>query len=150
MLSQASERKRTKDSSFACRFTVTQLRAKPRVYPQTRRQCEALAGRLNRRPSLRDWAFLHRDPGTPCLATISLSLRDKSHSPIEAPHDYLSAYRLTPGENSGPSLWGARGTSRCRENKAPEGLPANLRTSPKDVANQGKPEASVVTFITYR
>jgi hypothetical protein len=31
-------------------------------------------------------------PGTSCLATISLSLRDKSHSPIEAPHNYLSAY----------------------------------------------------------
>src|SRR5271165_950957 len=28
--------------------------------------------------------------GTSCLATISLSLRDKSHSPIEAPH--RSAY----------------------------------------------------------
>jgi hypothetical protein len=28
----------------------------------------------------------HRVPGTSCLATISLSLRDKSHSPIEAPH----------------------------------------------------------------
>src|SRR5271166_1535835 len=26
---------------------------------------------------------LHRYPGTSCLATISLSLRDKSHSPIE-------------------------------------------------------------------
>jgi hypothetical protein len=25
------------------------------------------------------------------LATISLSLRDKSHTPIEAPQDYLSA-----------------------------------------------------------
>jgi hypothetical protein len=30
-------------------------------------------------------ASLHRYPGTSCLATISLSLRDKSHSPIEAP-----------------------------------------------------------------
>jgi hypothetical protein len=28
-------------------------------------------------------ASLHRYPGTSCLATISLSLRDKSHSPIE-------------------------------------------------------------------
>src|SRR5580698_2317492 len=27
-------------------------------------------------------------PGTSCLATIVLSLRDKSHSPIEAPHNY--------------------------------------------------------------
>ena len=39
---------------------------------------------------------LHRYPGTSCLATISLSLRDKSHSPIEAPHNYLSAYALGP------------------------------------------------------
>ena len=39
-------------------------------------------------------ASLHRYPGTSCLATISLSLRDKSHSPIEAPHNYLSAYEL--------------------------------------------------------
>ena len=31
-------------------------------------------------------------PGTSCLATISLSLRDKSHSSIEAPYKYLSAY----------------------------------------------------------
>src|SRR5277367_5920070 len=29
-----------------------------------------------------DGASLHRYPGTSCLATISLSLRDKSHSPI--------------------------------------------------------------------
>ena len=27
-----------------------------------------------------------------CLATINLSLRDKSHSPIKAPDNYLSAY----------------------------------------------------------
>ena len=32
----------------------------------------------------------HFVPG--CLATINLSLRDKSHSPIEAPHNDLSAY----------------------------------------------------------
>ena len=38
-------------------------------------------------------------PGTSCLATISLSLRDKSHSPIEVPHNYLSAYRVNPGLN---------------------------------------------------
>ena len=31
-------------------------------------------------------------PGTSGLATIVLSLREKSHSPIAAPHDYLSAY----------------------------------------------------------
>jgi hypothetical protein len=30
--------------------------------------------------------------GTSCLATIVPSLQDKSHSPIEAPHNYLSAY----------------------------------------------------------
>jgi hypothetical protein len=54
------------------------------------------------RPSLRDWAFLHRDPGTPCLATISLSLRDKS---IEAPHNYLSAYGVTPGLSPRFRLW---------------------------------------------
>jgi hypothetical protein len=36
--------------------------------------------------------FLHRNPGTSCLATIRPSLRDKSRSPIEAPHNYLSAY----------------------------------------------------------
>jgi hypothetical protein len=40
--------------------------------------------------------FLHCNPGTSCLATISLSLRDKSHSPIEAPHNYLSAYGFEP------------------------------------------------------
>src|SRR3984957_6405581 len=28
-------------------------------------------------------------PGTSCQATIASSLRDKSHSPIEAPHNYL-------------------------------------------------------------
>ena len=39
-----------------------------------------------------DGVSLHRYPGTSCLATISLSLRDKSHPPIEAPHNYLSSY----------------------------------------------------------
>jgi hypothetical protein len=34
--------------------------------------------------------------GTSGLATISLSLRDKSHSPIEAPSNYLSAYGSQP------------------------------------------------------
>jgi hypothetical protein len=29
-------------------------------------------------------------PGTSCLATIVLSLRDKRHAPIEAPHNNLS------------------------------------------------------------
>ena len=37
---------------------------------------------------------LHRYPGTSCLATINLSLRDKSHPPIEAPHNYLSSYAI--------------------------------------------------------
>lgn len=32
------------------------------------------------------------NPGTSCLATIVLSLRDKSRSSIETPHKYLSAY----------------------------------------------------------
>jgi hypothetical protein len=36
------------------------------------------------RPSLRDGASLRHYPGTSCLATIVLSLRDKNHSPIEA------------------------------------------------------------------
>ena len=33
-----------------------------------------------------------------CLAAIVLSFRDKSHSPIEAPHNYLSAYVVIPGD----------------------------------------------------
>jgi hypothetical protein len=32
-----------------------------------------------------DGASLHLYPGTSCLATIGLSLRDKNHSPVEAP-----------------------------------------------------------------
>jgi hypothetical protein len=43
-----------------------------------------------------DGDSLHRYPGTSCLATISLSLRDENHSPIEAPHNYLSAYEGLP------------------------------------------------------
>jgi len=39
--------------------------------------------------------FRRTYPGTSCLATISLSLRDKSHSPFEAPRNYLSAYDRT-------------------------------------------------------
>jgi hypothetical protein len=35
-------------------------------------------------------ASLRRYPGTSCLATISLSLRDKSHSPIEGPRIKLA------------------------------------------------------------
>src|SRR5271154_4343582 len=42
------------------------------------------------------------DPGTSYLATISLSLRDKSHSPIEAPQNYLSAYASEPGLSAWP------------------------------------------------
>ena len=35
---------------------------------------------------------LHRYPGTSYLATISLSLRDKSHSPIEVAYNYFSVF----------------------------------------------------------
>ena len=45
--------------------------------------------------------FRRTYPGTSCLAKISLSLRDKSHSPIEAPHNYLSAYGVNPGPTLG-------------------------------------------------
>ena len=41
--------------------------------------------------SRRDGAIFLMIPGTSCLATIVLSLRDKGHSPIEALHNYLSA-----------------------------------------------------------
>jgi hypothetical protein len=44
-------------------------------------------------------ASLHRYPGTSCLATISLSLRHKSHSPVEAPHNYLNAMGFQPWEH---------------------------------------------------
>ena len=37
-------------------------------------------------------ASLHRYPGTSCLATISLSLRDKSHPPIDG-----KRYQVYPG-----------------------------------------------------
>src|ERR1700722_10952133 len=43
-------------------------------------------------------------PGTSCLATIVLSLRDQSHSPIEVPHNYLSAYGVNPGLLNGAKL----------------------------------------------
>jgi hypothetical protein len=39
-----------------------------------------------------DGAIFLMIPGTSCLATIVLSLRDKDHSPIEAPRNYLSAF----------------------------------------------------------
>jgi Transposase IS200 like len=41
----------------------------------------------HRVPGLKPWVV----PGTSCLAAIVLSLLDNSHSPIEAPHNYLSA-----------------------------------------------------------
>jgi hypothetical protein len=45
---------------------------------------------LNRYPGR--GASLHRYPGPSCLATINLSLRDKSHSP----QNYLSAFGGLP------------------------------------------------------
>ena len=50
-------------------------------------------------PSRWDAAIFLMTPGTSCLATIVRSLRDKSHSPIEAPHNYLRAYEVNPGQN---------------------------------------------------
>ena len=41
-------------------------------------------------------ASLHHYPGTSCLATIVLSLRDKSHSPIEAPRIKLMLMGARP------------------------------------------------------
>src|ERR1700688_391526 len=52
------------------------------------------------RLSLRDGGSLHRYPGTPCLATISLSLRDKSHSPIEGLRIKLALMGLKPWAES--------------------------------------------------
>ena len=45
-------------------------------------------------------------PGTSCQATIVLSLRDKSHSPIETPHNDLSGGRalLCAGITTWPAL----------------------------------------------
>jgi hypothetical protein len=42
-------------------------------------------------------ASLHRYPGTSCLATISLSLRDKSQSPIEGPRIKLALMGFSLG-----------------------------------------------------
>jgi hypothetical protein len=45
------------------------------------------------------WSYevqVHRYPGTSCLATIGLSLRDKSHSPIEGPRIKLALIGLKP------------------------------------------------------
>jgi hypothetical protein len=36
-------------------------------------------------------------PGTSCLATIVLSLRDKSHPPVETPRIILALMRVYPG-----------------------------------------------------
>jgi hypothetical protein len=63
-------------------------------------------------PSLRDGASLHRYPGTSCQATISLSLRDKSHSPIEVSQNFLSAYGLKPWAEFSP--FGATGKASHR------------------------------------
>jgi hypothetical protein len=54
-------------------------------------------------------ASRHRYPGTSCLATIvpvppgqnRPVHPDKSHWPIEAPPNYLSAYEVQPGFNPG-------------------------------------------------
>jgi hypothetical protein len=43
------------------------------------------------------WSIQADDPAFSCQATINLSFRDKSHSPIEAPHNYLNAYAGTTG-----------------------------------------------------
>jgi hypothetical protein len=43
---------------------------------------------------------LHRYPGTSCLATISLSLRDKSHSPIQGPRIKLALMGRIPPKMS--------------------------------------------------
>jgi hypothetical protein len=40
------------------------------------------------------------DPGTSCLATIRLSLRDKSHSPIEGPRNKLALVGFSQGRKS--------------------------------------------------
>jgi hypothetical protein len=45
-------------------------------------------------------ASLHRYPGTSCLATISLSLRDKRHSPIEELRIKLALTELKPWAES--------------------------------------------------
>jgi hypothetical protein len=51
-------------------------------------------------------------PGTSCLATISLSLRDKSHSPIEGPRIRLALIGLKPWAES-CSPCGAIDRSQC-------------------------------------
>jgi hypothetical protein len=46
--------------------------------------------------TLRDGSRVTLFQGTSCLATISLSLRDKNHPPIEAPRIILALMRLQP------------------------------------------------------
>ena len=49
----------------------------------------------------RDGASLHLYPGTSCLATIVLSLRDKNHSPIEETRIKSALMVETPGLRAG-------------------------------------------------
>jgi hypothetical protein len=75
-------------------------------------------------------ASLNRYPGTSCLATISLSLRDKSHSPIEAPLNYLSAYEVSTREDKA-------GRQRLiRMVFAPQGLQDSARVSTPGTSNE--------------
>ena len=53
-------------------------------------------------------------PGTSCLATIVLSLRDKSHSPIEAPYIYSLIVEIRANEERPTESFTASGTfGRC-------------------------------------
>jgi hypothetical protein len=47
---------------------------------------------------------LHRYPGTSCLATINLSLRDKSHSPTQGARIKLALMRFNPELNGTKTL----------------------------------------------
>ena len=67
--------------------------------------------------TLRDGSFGGRFPGTSCLATISLSLWDKSHSPIEGHPINLALMGFTLGGSQ----------KRIR----PEGAPENRATPDK-------------------
>ena len=60
-----------------------------------------------------DGAIFLMIPGTSCQATMVLSLRDKSHSPIEVPHNYLSAYEGLP--------WVSQNNLLSHEGAWPEG-----------------------------
>ena len=74
-------------------------------------------------------------PGTSCLATISLSLRDKRHSSIEAPRITLALMGLKPLAESW-SPFGAksrRSSSNRREKSVSQQLPSNgAHREPKD------------------